>query len=391
MTLKKDSMIIYAAQSALLWSCIPILWTYLPIYFDLNGYSSTQIGLIMAINPLMAVLTQPFFGHKADMASSKNKVFAFLMVGTIASILLLPISSIFAYALVLGTILSVFQSALIPISESITLERLELKGKDYGPVRLAGTFGFAIASVIASLLIESDIKNIFYLVAIIGSLNILLVFRIPRVVGHEGDSHKASIGEIFNDKQLVVFLIFSLIAMLAMVSFMTFSPLFFLALGGTKGQLGWIFFLSAVSELPFLLNAEKIINKLTIQGTLGLSMGIIGLRGVLVLFIESSWLMFPLALLNGATFIVFAYSLAVYINRTVKKELRTRGQTVLGVSTSFGRIIGALLSGLMVDAMGLKNTMFFSGLVCVAAIFWYILMLISLKKKSLKVIKEGVY
>jgi PPP family 3-phenylpropionic acid transporter len=142
--------------------------------------------------------------------------------------------------------------------------------------------------------------------------------------------------------------------------------------------------LAAMSELPFLLKADKIIWKLGVQNTLILSMGVIGLRFLLLFFIKTALWVYPIALLNGLTFIVFTFSLAVYINKTVKKELRATGQTIHGFAMAIGKILGSISGGFLVEGFGLLNTMLFFFLFCVTSILGFITInFVMIKKYSI--------
>ena len=378
----KNSLKPYAMQSALLWSCIPILWSFLVIYFDEKGLSSSQIGILVAINPVMAILAQPFFGLMADKASSKNNVFIMLMVGTIASIVIFPLNDMFWYMLIVTVILSIFQSALTPIAESIMLESLDKMNKTYGPVRMAGTLGFSSVCIIASFLMKIDIRSIFIISAVMGFFNIITMKMIPSVRGHRVKGNDVSVIELLKNKTLVIFMVFWAIAQLALSFYYTFFPIYFLRIGGTNSQIAWVYFLAGMSELPFLFWADRIIEKLGIKTALVLSMFIIGFRTFLVSSIGNPIFAFPLGLLSGLTFIVFAYSLAIYVNKNVRAEFRTTGQTFLGIAAAIGRILGALLGGFLVEEIGLAQSMRLTFYMCIIAIVFFIFVNMILKKKE---------
>lgn len=354
----------FVIQSAFIWACVPILYSFMPIYLDNIGFRSSQIGILMALSPVLAVILQPFIGVYVDRSSSKNAMLILLTLGTVGSILLFPLSQAYLYVLVIGTILAIFQAAHMPIFETITLEALEKIGKSYGPVRLAGTISYSIVSILVGIFMKLDIKSIFYITAAIGILNILSSYLLPKIKGHQSEGSRVSFRELFRDKLLIVLMFFSMIAQLAISFYQNFFPIYFVSIGGTHGALGVLYFIGAMSELPFLLKADKIIEKLGIQKTLILSMVIIGLRFLLLFFIKTPAWFYPVSLLNGLTFIVFTFSLAVYINNTAKKELRATGQTIHGFAMAVGRILGSVCGGYFVEWFGLLNTKLISFAIC---------------------------
>jgi PPP family 3-phenylpropionic acid transporter len=379
---QKNSMKVLVIQSALLVGGLPVALGFLPVYLKHIGFVPSQIGILMALNPLLCIVFQPFLGVLADRAKSKNRILIILTACGAVSAILVPVSTNFAYVMIAATMFTVFMSFQVPISESITLEVLECNGKSYGPIRMAGTIFFAVNAVIIGLLVNLDLRSIFYVTGAIGILNVLSTQRLPKVKGHQSESGKVPFSEVFKDKFLVLFLFFSVVAHLGISLYAVFLPMYFESIGGNGSQLGILFFLAAISEIPFLLKADKIIKRLSMQGTLVISMCVIALRFLLIYFIKTPLGVYPVALLNGLTYIVFTYSLAVYVNKTVKRELLTTGQTFLGVSMALGRILGALLGGYMIEALGISNTMLFTFLLCALSILSFVIINSIFRKKD---------
>lgn len=382
MTKHTPSYKIFVLQSALLWAGLPILWSFIPSYMQINGFTSSQIGLLMAINPLIAIMVQPLIGVRVDRSKSKNRIFILLMFGTLISVVFFPLSQLFSYVLIMISVLSFFQSALIPISESIAIESVVHMGKSYAPVRMAGTFGYSITAIVIGYLMKVNTSSVFVSTVIIGALNMWMVWRMPNVEGHQGEGKRVSIRVIFEDKLLLLYNGFSVIAQLLLSFYMTFLPIYFLNLGGTQDQLGMVYFISAISEVPFLLGADRLLKKFGNQRLLIFSMFIIGLRIFLLVFVKNPSWIYLISALNGFTFIIFTYTLAVYVNNTVKKELKTTGQTVLAVAMSIGRILGSVLGGLLMDGIGAHPTMILSFGLCILAIAMFLIGYRALRTKN---------
>lgn len=359
------------AQSALLWAGVPLLAGFLPYYLEVTGFDSRQIGILMALNPLMAIVVQPFIGLRVDRSQSKNNILLLLILGAIVASILYPLGTTYAYVLLASLFLAVFQAALTPVSETITLEALDGLGKPYGPIRLAGTVSYSVLAVAAGFLIKLDSRSVFLLTAVIGGLNLLTAWRLPRVKGHQSEGARVPFRELFQDKTLLVLLPFLVMAQFAIGIYQSFFPMYYAAIGGTGGGLGVIYFISAMSELPFLLFADKLIRRLRLQGMLIFSMAVVGLRFLLLFAIRTPLAMYPIALLHGMTYIIFAFSLAVYVNKTIRPELRASGQTLLGVVTAVGRLLGSLIGGFVVQGFGIHSTMFLTFAFCfvVLAVF----------------------
>jgi PPP family 3-phenylpropionic acid transporter len=345
---------------------------FLPVYLNTIGMNKVQIGILMALSPAMAVVLPPFIGMYADRSPTKNRVLLFLTAGAAVAAFLYPLATDFWYLVAVGLFLAVFQSAQGPLSEAITLEGLAHLGKSYGPVRLAGTFGFAVAALVVGPLLKIDVRFLFFTVGAMALLNLVTAWRLPVVKGHQTGT-RVPVSHVFHDKSLTIMLGFSLVANLAIQFYNSFFAVYFVSLGGSPDQVGFLLALMAVSELPFLLWAEKILAKVGLRGTLVLSMGVVVLRFAALAVLQAPGWLFALSLLNGLTFIVFAYSLATYIAKNVRKELRATGQTFLGVASAAGRTLGSLGGGLLAQTLGLATTFVLMGalgLVATAVFLW---------------------
>jgi len=367
------SSFVFFVQSALLWSCVPIVYSFLPAYLDQSGFRESQIGVLLALGPLMSILLQPFIGILVDRSRYKNTLLILINAGTMVSILLFPLHDGLLHVALASFLLASFQAAIISVSEAITLEGLDRIQKPYGPVRLAGTLGYAVVSVIAGFFMKKDARAFFYITAITAFFSILSAWSLPKVAGHQAKPRKVPATVLFKDRGLVLLMAFSMVSHMGISFYQNFFPIYFSSIGGTSDVLGLLYFISAMSELPFLLYADRIEKKLGIHKTLAFSTGIIGARFVLLYFIKSPVLMYPVMLLNGLTYIVFSFSMAVHINRTVPLELRATGQTIHGMCMALGRILGSVLGGYLIEAIGLLNALAGFALLSLAAILMFII------------------
>lgn len=352
---EKGSPVVFLIQSALLWSCVPIVYSFMPVYLEYSGFGEVQTGLLLALGPIMSIVLQPFMGIIADRSKYKNIPLIVLNAGTMVSILLFTLGNGRLYIIFASFLLAFFQAALISVSETVTLEGLESINKPYGPVRLAGTAGYASVSVLVGFFLEKNIRSFFYITAAVAFLSILSSFSLPKVEGHQSKNSRIAATDIFSDKLLILFLSFATVAHMSIAFYQNFFPVYFANIGGTSDILGVLYAVAAVSEAPFLIYADKIEKKLGIEKTLAFSMGVVFIRYILMYFIKSPILMYPLMLLNGLTYIVFVFTMAVYINRTVAPQLRATGQTIHGSCTAIGRILGSVLGGWLIGQLGILN------------------------------------
>lgn len=346
--------------------------TFVPVYFEDIGFTHTQIGLLLSIGPLIAILAQPLWGTVTDRARTKNSVLLVLLAGSALCMLAFPLSASFIFVLALICLFMFFQTPVYAVGDAMTLELLDRRGKgSFSHIRLAGTFGFAAMSVVFGWIAREHIDWLFPVNFAVFAACMLLVLRFPRVEGHQTHGHKMHMGMLFRNRKLMLYLSMCFILHMTLGYYYAFFPLYFQELGADSAWVGWSMVISSVSEIPFLLLSVYIFKKIPIPFIL-LGAGVMSaLRWFLFSVAEHPMWVFPAQLLHGLIFIVMTVTMAIFINREVPAELKASGQSLhallcLGVA----RMIGSFFGGIAGDAYGLKNVFFYCAVVaavCVVA------------------------
>ncbi|AEM79848.1 MFS transporter [Thermoanaerobacter wiegelii] len=361
-----------------------IYGTFLPVYLDYIGYSKGAIGVLMSLGPFVAILAQPFWGITSDRAKSKNIVLQLLFLLSILTMALYPLSANFYYLVFVIALFTFFQTSTGPIGDTITLEYLSETGQKFGPIRMAGTIGYAVMSVIAGFFAQKYIRSIFALNIIVMFLAFMIVFKLPIVKGHQFGRTHVSIWNLFSNKNLVILIVLNFLVQVTLGFYYTYFPIYFKQLGGSNSLLGWNYFISAMSEIPFLLYADKVLKKIGTRNALLGATFVAGIRWLLIFLVKSPYMFLPLQLLHGTIFIVLYYSMVTYINQEVPNELKASGQTMNNlIGMGISRITGSLLGGFLSDIYGIKLMFLYNSLLAfsIMLIFGYIFVKENLRKR----------
>lgn len=346
-----------------------IYGTFVPVYLDYIGYNKSEIGILMSLGPFVAIIAQPFWGITSDRARSKNFVLQILFLASIFTMALFPLSRSFYYLIAVIAFFTFFQSSTGPISDAITLEHLSEINQSFGPIRMAGTIGYAVMSVIAGWFAQRYIGSIFILNIAVMFIAFMIVFKLPVVKGHQFGREHIPIWRLFLNKNLVILMTLNFLVQVTLGFYYTYFPLYFKQLGGSSSFLGWVYFISAVSEVPFLLYADRILKKIgTRYALLGATL-IAAIRWLLIFLVTKPYVFLPLQLLHGLIFIVLYYSMATYINEEVPKELKASGQTINNlIGMGISRIMGSLLGGFLSDIYGIKTMFLYNSILAFATV-----------------------
>ena len=144
-----------------------------------------------------------------------------------------------------------------------------------------------------------------------------------------------------------------------------FSPHFMTLSGANSALLGVGYFIAAVSEVPFLLNADRWFDRFGAGTLLCASAASLALRWVLVGLAGNVWCALATQMLHGGGFIVMTVCMAKYISRTVPEELQASGQMLLSIVTfGIARVAGNLGGGLLAGWLGRGRVFFICSAIC---------------------------
>ncbi|WP_407083045.1 MFS transporter [Paenibacillus aurantius] len=345
--------------------------TFIPLYFQDVGFTQSQIGTLLSLGPLVAVLAQPVWGTFSDRARTKNGILLLLIGGTTVSVLLYPLSDQFAYLLVMISLFTFFQTSIFAVGDAITLEALDRrKSGNFSHIRLGGTVGFAIMSILFGLIASKHIDLLFVVYAGLLVISFLLVTRFPRIEGHQSQGRTMRIWVLLRNRRLMLYLTFNFLIQISLGYYYSFFPLYFKEMGGAPSWLGWSMVISSLSEVPFLLLSRRIFARIPVPFILLGAGAAAALRWYFFSVIGNPYWTLPVQVLHGAIFIVLSVTMATVINREVPNELKASGQTLNGLlSLGAARIIGSFSGGLASEAFGMRRVFSFHfglSLLCVA-------------------------
>ncbi|MGZ9130518.1 MAG: MFS transporter, partial [Candidatus Binatia bacterium] len=134
-----------------------VFYPYFALYLRENaGLTGTQVGMVLAISPLIGMIAQPFWGQVADRTGARTRVLAFLTFGTALGYLGLGYAQGFWSIMLATSALAVVGTAVFPLMTSVSLAILRDAGRHaFGRVRAWGTVGYFILVLILPWLLAS--------------------------------------------------------------------------------------------------------------------------------------------------------------------------------------------------------------------------------------------
>lgn len=363
-------------------SLTPLLSVYLSEVEKMNGY---QIGTIMSAGPIAMMIMQPIWGMVCDWSGKPAKVLS--LTTLLAGVLALGYLFIHDYQwlVILAIILAVFQSAIIPVSDGISLQYATRVKANYGNLRLYGSLGFALAVFIMGRLAETTIglSIIFYSFFITLVISAYLALRLP-----EEPQRMAKPNLIFGIKELL--LIKRFLVFLA-ITFLIFGPnlannvyygLFIEDRGGTYTGIGIAFLLAVLSEIPFMRAAGSWVKKIGLLPIVLIAALSSLLRWVLYYFEPSLNLVYFTSVMQGLSIGLFIPAGLQYLRKIVPVHIIVTAITFYSaIGNGLGNWFSTFTAGIIMEQADIYTVYLFFGVLSLFGVI-LTLWLIWLERKN---------
>ncbi|MCF6093928.1 MFS transporter [Microaerobacter geothermalis] len=316
------------------------LYPFLSTYFRDVGLSGIEIGTIMALGPVVAIMMQPIWGMIADKFQAERFIYILSVIfASFFSILFFWANSFYVY-LMLMIVIQFFQSSLVPLSDHVALTYSHQHYVDYGNMRLWGSVGFAVAVFVSGYVIEwTSVHSIFLLFSVSFLLSGILMRGLP--VGQRIERPKIweGIKNLRTYKRYLLFLPSAFFIFGPINANNTYLGLLYQDVGGSIIGVGILFLLAVGSEAPFMRWSGKMIRKLGIEETIILAGVVSALRWVIYAMGAAPIVMISIFFLQGISVGLYLAAAATYVRENTPPELQV---TALAIYASMGNGLGTM-------------------------------------------------
>ncbi len=353
------------AANGLYYISMALYSPFISAFFTSRGMTPGQIGILMSVSPLCALLIQPFWARLSDRTGKRRLVIQILCVGCAIAILNYVRAMTFAAILFSIICYAFFYSAMLPLTDALVVQSAKESGVRFSMIRLCGTLSYAAIVFPVGFLIHGSYNILFYLTSASFVVTFFLYFGFrgtdqepikTRGTGQKlwDKDKKMRRGEpLFHTKLIICVLLSAFILMLCMNYNFSFMGVLLLQKGYAPSILGVLNCISALSEVPILLVSDKLMKRFSSMQLLFLAMGSVVLR----LLLTSTGII-PLVMLGQATqgfgYMVSYMVCVTFIAENVDENRISEGQSMLTlVQNGLGAILGSLLGGALAEKLGI--------------------------------------
>ncbi|WP_080849171.1 MFS transporter [Cytobacillus gottheilii] len=338
-------------------SMMPLLSVYLSEAENLNGY---QIGIIMSINPVVMIFFQPLWGMISDKTNSPIKILTFTTF--IAGTLALGYLAFSGYSAIffIAVLVAIFQSAIIPVSDSISISYTSKVQYNYGNIRLFGSLGFGLAVFIMGRLSEWNNQVIFISFFLALVLASILAWRMPSEKKKQKPNLLLGVKDILTMKKFLLFLLVTFLIFGPNLANNTYFGLFIEGSGGTYTGIGVAFLIAVLSEAPFMKAANGLIQRLGLLNIMLLASCVSLIRWVLYFTEPSLWIVYSTAVFQGISIGLFIPAALQYLREITPTHITATAITLYSaIGNGLGNWFCTFFGGIIFEEFSIFHVYLF--------------------------------
>ncbi len=378
-------------------AALGVFFPYFALFLRENvGLTSTQVGIVIAIPPLVGLIAQPAWGQVADRTGSRVSVLVLLGLGTALGFAALSHAQGLAPTVLATMLLALFMSALFPMSTSVSFATLA-EPSQFGRVRVWGTIGYFMTVVAMPPLLhrlqgrlgltvvsggpsEPGLPLMFYAASVLALLGALAALALPRTGGLALKSERGDVAALFATPAFVRVLIFNTGIQFFLHGPMLLFPLYVRSRGGSMTDLSHMWICMLLLEVPLIFASGRLFARFGVTRVMLLAAFGGGVRWTVCALVPTLALAYPVQALHALVVMGLGVGTALHVERIVPARLRSTAQsTVVMVGSSIGGALSTTLGGFAVDHVGIDALFLTGGL---GALAWSVVSINLLRVRS---------
>lgn len=370
--MKKKLTVPYGIVQCVYWMGFAVIGGFASAYLLTAGLSNFAIGIVLSGGSLSAAILQPFVGALIDKSRCVNNRWVLIVISFITVILCIALSC-FATQMpaVIGLIFALCYIMLQlsqPFTNALAMECVNAGYPlNFGPARAAGSLGYAaISYVIGLLTVQIGIDIIPIVGAIVFALlGISLLALMPNIRADEKTSktniQKQKTGGLREFVKKYPAYIVMLLGLVCIFYTHTMINVYALQIlqtkGGDSADVGRMLAIAAGVEIIPMITFPLIAKKIKLKTLVRVSTIVFTLKVVATLLAPNVGIYMLVQLLQIGGWGTIAVALVLYVNKIVDEKDASQGQAYAGVSTTLGTVIATLISGWLLDKVGVDMTL----------------------------------
>ncbi len=337
----------------LYFSTIGVIQPFLPAYFRSLSLSGTEIGALLALQPLMTLFAPTLWGHLADRTGRPDRLLALVSLGAFAGFV--PLTQVDGFWLLLAAMAAYafFASSITTLVDSLALHRVAVKGGSYARLRLFGSLGFVLSTTAFGLSVEQvDVRTVWASLALVGAYAAWSWTLRARAAAGPRRSVFAGLG-LLRHRDLTLMLGASALHWIACAPFHATFGIHVVALGLSPWVIGLSAGVGVIAEIGVMYLYPSLGQRFAPRQVLLIAFAASGLRWAGMAWVESPGAIIALSVLHGLSFGAYYVAAVGFVALRVPESRRASGQALLVTMTfGLGGLVGYFAAGAGYEWLG---------------------------------------
>lgn len=375
--MEKRLNVSYACIQATYWMVYAVVGSFASVFLLARGYSNSEIGVILAVANVVAVVLQPII---ADYADRSKKISLVGLIQLMAIVMLLFMVGLFVFqrksvALsVIFLMLLAWHTSLQPLINSLNFKLEESGAKiNFGVCRSMGSLAYSILCAVMGTLVETYSVGIMPLSGgIVIAMLLVSLFVTKKYYDRVKASNEeagrvvpaARVEEQVEEINLLDFLkrnkVFLLLNIGVLGIFFSNQVLnnymiqIVSNVGGDSEDMGRILSIMAFLEIPLMVCAGSLRKKFSCELMLKIASVGFTLKIAIHYIATTVGMIYFAQLFQLISFGLFLPVMVMFIDEVMSKGEAVKGQAFFTMMTTVSSIIGSLIGGVILDLSGAK-------------------------------------
>jgi MFS transporter, PPP family, 3-phenylpropionic acid transporter len=347
---------------------------YWTLYLKHLSLSPVQIATIYAIPSIARIFLPPIYGYLADRGQHRKMILRMTAVAQVAPLLLLIQFHSYPALLLLISIFSLFNAAVLPFTEATVQEEQE-KGKlDYGRTRLWGTVSFILLAATFGKVIERFHYDwiLYGFIAFLFLLSVLSFFQPGGKIGVQ--FQRQDIDRILRKKSTWIFLTCVFFMHLSQGAYYGFFSIHLSEIGFQDSNIGIQWAAAAASEIAIFFFASVILRRFALVHLFRICLLFAAVRWLWIYYAEAYFWLTLSQGMHAFSFGLFHIACMRMTHTIFSEGFRSIGQSLVSsLGWGLGSVIGVLVSGYLWQEFGAATFLFSSAIAFAGFLFAYLL------------------
>lgn len=336
---------------------IGTFFPYAALYLSSIGLPGAQVGLLLAVVPLVTFLVQPLWGLVTDVYRLHRRALVLACFGVAGSITGFGLTTDVRFLLLFAVCHAIMRGPIGILGTALALEYLEREsaGSAFGSLRLWGSIGFALASFgIGAWFVEDAVWWIIPVYAGTYAVLGLVALTLPDAEVHGEVRWQEGLQLLRHERTLAVFLAGALLIGFTMGVVNNYLSVYLNNIAAAGWIIGVALALSALFEVPLMAAVPAFLNRWGLRLVLVGGAAVLPVRWLLYTIIDRPLLVLPTQVLHSIAMMSLLVVGVYYVDRLLVARWRASGQALYTAALhGIGPSLGLFVAGFVYEQAGI--------------------------------------